>query len=237
MKHANYLPLEVNNTIFPNAEELYRIIGSIQITLSIKNQNFKLMKAIQLKSKSLIFIMILSTLATSCEKDELPRNCCDCTAPASTSGRNVLSFDLDGKTWSPCNAVNPDGKAPEILAERYRLFGYDRITIKATQQFENAGKNDNLFIIIDYPKLGKINPNGTMIPIGIINLSVLSDRDQRYLGQYNSHKDLPFSLEVTRFDTINRIISGVFSADLYKTGTLNYDTISITNGRFDVHYN
>ena len=45
MKHTNYHSLEVNNTIFPNAEELCRIIVSIQITLSIKNQNFKLMKA------------------------------------------------------------------------------------------------------------------------------------------------------------------------------------------------
>jgi hypothetical protein len=38
------------------------------------------------------------------------------------------------------------GKPPEIIAERYRLFGYDRITIQATQQQDNVGKNDNLFI-------------------------------------------------------------------------------------------
>ena len=74
MKHANYLPLEVNNTLYSKAEERFRIIGFIQITLSIKNHNSKLMKAIQFKSKTLILIMILSTLATSCEKDELPKN-------------------------------------------------------------------------------------------------------------------------------------------------------------------
>ena len=129
------------------------------------------------------------------------------------------------------------GKPPEIIAERYRLFGYDRITIQATQQQDNVGKNDNFFILIDYPRLGTINPNGTMIPIGIINLSMLSGT-KPYNGQYNSHKDLPFSLEVTRFDTINKIISGVFDCEVRKILDSSDSTIiQITKGRFDVHYN
>jgi hypothetical protein len=129
------------------------------------------------------------------------------------------------------------GKPPEIIAERYRLFGYDRITIKATQQQDNVGKNDNFFILIDYPRLGTINPNGTMIPIGIINLSMLSGT-KPYNGQYNSHKELPFSLEVTRFDTINKIISGVFDCTIIEdNGGPDTTKIMLSNGRFDVHYN
>ncbi|MCB0605965.1 MAG: hypothetical protein KDC25_13940, partial [Saprospiraceae bacterium] len=79
--------------------------------------------------------------------------------------------------------------------------------------------------------------NGTMIPIGIINLSMLSGT-KPYNGQYNSHKDLPFSLEVTRFDTINKIISGVFDCEVRKILDSSDSTIiQITKGRFDVHYN
>ena len=184
----------------------------------------------------IVLALIIILTATSCEKEE-PKNCCSCKAPASTSGKNTLSFDLDGATWSPCDALNAMGKPPEIIAERYRLFGYDRITIKATQQQDNVGKNDNFFILIDYPRLGTINPNGTMIPIGIINLSMLSGT-KPYNGQYNSHKDLPFSLEVTRFDTINKIISGVFDCEVRKILDSSDSTIiQITKGRFDVHYN
>ncbi len=186
--------------------------------------------------KTLILALLIIFTATSCEKEE-PKNCCSCTASPSTSGKNTLSFDLDGATWSPCDAVNAMGKAPDIIAERYRLFGYDRITIQATQQQDNVGKNDNFFILIDYPRLGTINPNGTMIPIGIINLSMLSGT-KPYNGQYNSHKDLPFSLEVTRFDTINKIISGVFDCEVRKILDSSDSTIiQITKGRFDVHYN
>ena len=184
----------------------------------------------------IVLALIIILTATSFEKEE-PKNCCSCKAPASTSGKNTLSFDLDGATWSPCDALNAMGKPPEIIAERYRLFGYDRITIKATQQQDNVGKNDNFFILIDYPRLGTINPNGTMIPIGIINLSMLSGT-KPYNGQYNSHKDLPFSLEVTRFDTINKIISGVFDCEVRKILDSSDSTIiQITKGRFDVHYN
>ena len=185
----------------------------------------------------IVLALIIILTATSCEKEE-PKNCCSCKAPASTSGKNTLSFDLDGATWSPCDAVNAMGKAPEIIAERYRLFGYDRITIQATQQQDNVGKNDNLFIIINHPRLGKINQSGDF-PIGSINFSSLSETDPRYNGQYNTiNSGLPFSLEVTRFDTINKIISGVFDCDVRKILDSSDSTIiHMANGRFDVHYN
>ena len=133
--------------------------------------------------------------------------------------------------------MNAMGKAPDIIAERYRLFGYDRITIQATQQQDNVGKNDNIFIEINYPKIGKINHFGLNRPIGGISLSMLSET-KPYYGQYLSHKDLPFSLEVTRFDTINKIISGVFDCEVRKILDSSDSTIiQITKGRFDVHYN
>jgi len=185
----------------------------------------------------IVLALIIILTATSCEKEE-PKNCCSCKAPASTSGKNTLSFDLDGATWSPCDALNAMGKPPEIIAERYRLFGYDRITIKATQQQDNVGKNDNLFIIINHPRLGKINQSGDF-PIGSINFSSLSETDPRYNGQYNTiNSGLPFSLEVTQFDTINKIISGVFDCTLIEdNGGPDTTKIRLSNGRFDVHYN
>ena len=190
-----------------------------------------------LGGKTLILALLIIFTATSCEKEE-PKNCCSCTASPSTSGKNTLSFDLDGTTWSPCDAVNAMGKAPDIIAERYRLFGYDRITIQATQQQDNVGKNDNLFIIINHPRLGKINQSGDF-PIGSINFSSLSETNPRYHGQYNTiNSGLPFSLEVTRFDTINKIISGVFDCTLIEdNGGPDTTKIRLSKGRFDVHYN
>ncbi|MCO6461210.1 MAG: hypothetical protein J5I59_07395 [Saprospiraceae bacterium] len=190
-----------------------------------------------MKAQHLIPLLFL-VMTVSCEKEDIPKNCCSCTTPTTTSGANTLSFDLDGVTWSPCDAVKAEGKTPEITAERYRLFGYDRITIRATQQHEIASKNDNLFIIINHPSKGKINHSGEF-PIGSIYLSVLSETNPRYSGQYNTiNSGLPFNLEVTRFDTINKIISGVFDCTLIEdNGGIDTSKIQITNGRFDVRYN
>lgn len=52
---------------------------------------------------------------------------------------------------------------------------------------------------------------------------------------------IPYSLiaqksgkfEITKLDTINKIVSGIFSFTLYKGGA-NLDSVTITEGRFDV---
>jgi Domain of unknown function (DUF5025) len=52
---------------------------------------------------------------------------------------------------------------------------------------------------------------------------------------YAAMSNRPFTLEITKFDTLAKICSGRFSGILYDYfGTL--DSIIVTNGRFDVKY-
>ncbi|MBX7206447.1 MAG: hypothetical protein K1X81_13565 [Bacteroidia bacterium] len=51
---------------------------------------------------------------------------------------------------------------------------------------------------------------------------------------YKLPSGVPLKMQLTRFDTINSIISGKFDVDLKKEN--NSEIIHIRNGRFDVKY-
>ncbi|MCO6461209.1 MAG: hypothetical protein J5I59_07390 [Saprospiraceae bacterium] len=188
-----------------------------------------------MKTQHLIPLLFL-VMTVSCEKEDIPKNCCSCTTPATMTGANTVSFDLNGATWSPCDAENAGGKMPEIFAYWDRYSGYNTMRIKASQNFVKINnKSVDLWITIFKPKIGITQPK---IPIRRISLNFPEEAKLPHKGLYATMDgDLPFNLEVTRFDTINKIISGVFDCTIRKTNDSSDSTeIKLSNGRFDVRY-
>ena len=174
--------------------------------------------------------------ASSC-KEELPdNNCCTCTAPFTETGSGTMSFDLNGTTWSPCNTNEKNGSSPGLSTQRDPNTGYLHIK---SQKFVN-GEEEAAYILLWYPKKGivphAVQGMGTMTR-GLITLELFADNHAtKQNGIYRTSESLPFNLEITKFDTINRIISGNFAGSLYLTGSSKLDTIQIKNGHFDTRY-
>ena len=86
----------------------------------------------------LFFILIgLSCIlsSSSCDKEDKTKNCCNCTAPETQTGAGTLSFELNGKVWSPCG--DGDNK---VYASSYLNNGVPKIKIYKT---ERAYKHKN----------------------------------------------------------------------------------------------
>jgi len=174
--------------------------------------------------------------ASSC-KEELPdNNCCTCTAPFTESGAGAMSFDLNGTTWSPCNTNEKNGTSPGLSSQRDPTTGYLHIK---SQKFVN-GEEETVYLHFLYPKKGIIphaEPGKFGLTQGLITMELFANNPEiKENGNYSSSKELFYLMEITKVDTINKIISGNFSCTLTLTGSPKTDTIHIKNGRFDTRY-
>ena len=73
----------------------------------------------------------------------------------------------------------------------------------------------------------------------LVSYSIKDDSTLHTPGVYDIDFAFPYHMEITHFDTINRIVSGRFECTLKLSGTTDphiLDTITITDGVFDTHY-
>jgi len=188
------------------------------------------------KIYSITLLLSLLFLYPSC-KEELPdNNCCTCTAPFTETGAGTMSFDLNGTTWSPCNTNEKNGPSPGLSTQRNPINGYLHIK---SQKFINGGE-ETVYIILLHPKKGLIQHAKQGIwelTQGKIALELFANNPNIQSNDfYETDENLPFHLEITKLDTINKIISGIFTCSLQNTGSSKPDTVQIQNGRFDTRY-
>ena len=174
--------------------------------------------------------------AISC-KEELPdNNCCTCTAPFTETGAGTMSFDLNGTTWSPCNTIDKNGTSPLMSTQRNPNSGF--LLLKGQSLFKQG--EETVYIQLWYPQKGLVthaSPDIGNISRGQISIEFFANNlNLNQNGIYYSDKNLPFNLEITKLDTINKIISGTFACSMYLTGSSIQDTIQVKNGHFDTRY-
>jgi hypothetical protein len=174
--------------------------------------------------KSIVMILSCLVLVTSCKKnvDELP--------DATQSGANSFGLKLNGELWVPQKAVISG--AP-ILEARYS--GTGGVFINA-RNFASSPSETEFEIYLK-------NVSGpATIPLNQLTLKY-PNQGASY-GYYIKRKFMPEnewitsdqftgSVVVTRFDTVNNIISGTFD---FTAGSIDNtaDPITITEGRFDI---
>jgi hypothetical protein len=171
-----------------------------------------------MKKYLFILFVLLALISVKCSKsnfgDKLP--------PVTTFGANTFGCKVNGKVWMP-----------------YGGFGVDALTIN---DISKSYLKPSAQLLVSNRKNGERSD----IDIMILNLKLIPYKYEIYnylntglLYSDGSNSYEPFDtfgiVNITRLDTVAKIISGTFSFTGY-TDKTHTKQVSITDGRFDLHY-
>ena len=180
--------------------------------------------------KMLLYAGLGCGLLGACKKDEpqadLPK--------ATQEGKGTAGFLLDGQAWLPKRSD---------LTGRPAVNGYWRKTTGGRSlsiSFTNISQNEYTgasFFVPDIRQAGTFVLN--QVP------AITNGRNSTSYGGYHSQRpspgfsyytgpDAPGELIITRFDTVQNIVSGTFQLSPREEG--GSATIAITQGRFDLSF-
>ena len=179
--------------------------------------------------KKILFPLFLAAAATwvalpACEKDKLD---CPPDLPCATqTGENTFGCYINGKPWVA--KVEPyvlDPAAHKIEASydetNYGTFNDNYVRLLGVYRGDTASS-----LIIHFKPLlqaGKVSINA-------LNFYGIEFRTPQKL--YKIDPNSLYEIHFTKLDTVKNIASGTF----YFTCISNSDTLSVTDGRFDVRY-
>lgn len=178
-----------------------------------------------------ILILSLSLSNTSCTKEEDPNSLCHCKTPETQIGAGTISFDLNGKTWSPCSTNN--SQAIKSVGNMYTDLGYPLVHIQGVQF--SGSREDQIYMYLFSPIVGNLK---------YAQVGDIQNRFTLDFGYFTGlHSELtsflyatdtlkPYFMEITKYDTINNVVSGRFFCEMKSYDKT--DSLKITHGRFDV---
>jgi hypothetical protein len=192
----------------------------------------KLLVAAKNTMRKLTFLILLINIFFSCKKEKLT-----ITLPAiTTSGSNTFGFLVEEKVWVPkCGAGETCINLASFLPgnKQFELSG--EIKIK--------GKESNFTLYID-----SLFSEGTCSSYSVMSLADSKGIVVQNGGYYDNvcGPNTASYITITKLDTTNKIVSGIFQARLKKVlvTNLNFqdlysnspEYIEIKEGRFDMHY-
>lgn len=180
-------------------------------------------------SRLVLCLAVTVTLTTTCKKTGnapaavLP--------PITQEGKNIFGCNINGKVWVPhypCKELIIGAKEFIYVTtplDSTRLlpvhFAMALGNNDAGQSFLNIGPRANGFFL---------HKPGNIIDSLDINYISHGSFYNKYTG-----RDTQYYFEITKLDTINKIISGVFAFTLYNSSDpLHSDSVVIAEGRFDI---
>ena len=172
-------------------------------------------------------------LAAGCKKDNLDPN----GLPAATQeGKNTGGFLLDGQPWLP--KASEIGNNPYTVSAAYGPFAYKAHRVSVSMfRYQNVNNSQSITLYLaGVRRPGTYQLNQEIDPIVISGpepshayYRITSGARDFYTGpRANGH------VTITRLDTVARVVSGTFDAKLKEDG--GRDSLSITQGRFDVKF-
>jgi hypothetical protein len=181
--------------------------------------------------KKLILCFLIIVIACNKSKDELSN------LPERTqTGNNTLGFKLNRRVWTINGkyCYNQWGNCRDNPLARYFSYGnggivltsdrviYKGVSVASSETFE-------LSISKSFNRLGVYRLKG------VDSLFEAKFIDNNISWSY--YKLVPnretFQVNITRLDTIAKVVSGEFSGTLYKNDNLS-DSVAISEGRFDI---
>ena len=175
-------------------------------------------------------LICLNLFITSCDKYK--QACCTCEVPYSETGAGTMGCMMDGEPWAVCDVANEI--IPYSVSTNIETFNWYNIRV---EKIYSTGR--------ELIKLSIRNPHQGILPYkSFDSLNSAAWVYGEFSSKTNGKKGI-FALdtasyakfEITRFDTINRIISGRFECTLIENdGGVDTTTIKVTNGVFDTKY-
>ncbi|OGX86012.1 hypothetical protein BEN47_13625 [Hymenobacter lapidarius] len=182
--------------------------------------------------KLCLFLGLAALLATSaCKKDDFDL---DGLVPATQSGKDTGDFLLNGQPYRPGRGSAYPG--PAVGAIWSNIRGGRKITVVMGRKFDR----DDTGINIVLPRI--TGPAVFTITDGVSPVVITGNRSYIIYGitqpsparQFLTGPAAVGRVEVTRYDTVARVVSGTFEAMLREFQ--GPDSVVITKGRFDCKF-
>ena len=171
-------------------------------------------------------VLLLLLVNIHCKKTVPPSNI---LPPATQDGKNTFGCRVNGEVWTPyysCGLIQLFTQCKELQSMMVRVDSSINLpmdlTLSASREIvQGSFSGFNIGV--------RISRTGNLIDSAIVLYAQQS-------GEYYRHPpgDSTGILNLTKLDTVNRIISGTFAFRLYNTWG---DSVTVTDGRFDVTYN
>ena len=194
--------------------------------------------------KKLIYILSFITLTACSNDDNTTKNPTFSLPPETQTGANTFGVTINGKVYIPRDPtgvnVGPTAKGMIFWRSPDDQHTYDELEIKdgaSSVGFNMTIHLHNLFQIGqgDYVLKQSNFHNGIdSTPSNHIYFKIWDININNY-AYYGSIENLG-SVNVIRYDFVNRIFSGKFSGKFVRYDNPN-DFITITDGRFDINWN
>jgi len=195
--------------------------------------------------KHLIHILIalsLPCLALQCDKDDNgntppPDENKEQLPPATQSGKGTFGCKVNGEVWRPKNDDFNDGPISGS-------YGKSELLITANKE---TNKNDSINHLKQVITI-HLSQEGNDLKTHKIDGSDYPENyaifvNQTYLSQnniseciYSTDSVVTGTLQLTRLDSVNNIVSGKFEFTAVNHTCGETDTIKVTEGRFDIKY-
>jgi hypothetical protein len=176
------------------------------------------------------FLLLLPLLSFSkCPMEPAPQFS---LPPATTEGANTMGFMVDGRTWGNYDGSYDGSSAP--MAYYNRQSGQFSLEARLYAKDVNEAFSlsiDSLRQAGTFPTTYRAEPGATYRAVRNLAFSANGSADI-YSSQERGSVG---SITISRLDTVQRIVAGTFSGNLYRSGSRS-KSVSISEGRFDLHY-
>ena len=175
----------------------------------------------------LILLFLAFILNVKCKKDKYTSP--NVLPPVTQEGKNTFGFKLNGEIWMPyyeCPAFRLNCGELNASAGNSLSNGFFRLMIHAGRWFDQT--NSSLWIET-YQTISSTGDKSDSVEVHFH-----ADHYKIYAGWDGIHHPGQVrKFEVTKFDTTNKIMSGIFDFTLYHPSG---DSLRITEGRFDLKF-
>ncbi len=194
--------------------------------------------------KYLLPLLTFILIASSCQKEEIEVE--DELPSITQAGLNTFGCKIDGEVLIPKDG-DPSFFIGESVGLKAGTMKGGSVNGNRVRYFYihavNAQDAGGDYLFLYFPNLDAVgtytlgNSTGsTMFENNSPNHSIVLKNDMnsngiRYLSFENGGE-----INITRYDSINSIVSGTFEFDVVKESDPLSDTISVTEGRFDINW-
>jgi hypothetical protein len=175
-----------------------------------------------------LYLMLFCITGIQCKKSSSSGNI---LPPVTQEGKNTFGCRVNGLVWTPYSVCHIGFGSP-CRELGFQVDQWDSLHklpigfVLGAARSEEPMANSSFVFYALYPM---INRTGNVAD----SLVIIYYKDSTQYGHVPS-ASFPGSFNITKLDTVNQIVAGVFSFVLYKSGG---DSVVITDGRFDLTYN
>lgn len=178
-------------------------------------------------SLNILLLISVFLLLTTCKKNNTPP---DTLPPVTQTGANTFGCKVNGEVWVPyysCGYLgNPCG---EMQVDIHPLSQYSLLPISVSILVNRFHNGDDSYFSIGF----ETDAQGNIYDSAYINFSGKGVGNPPVNGDYHKSFNTTNTFQITKLDTINKIISGTFYLVLKKDFN---DSIVVEDGRFDFKF-